>query len=908
MSKTLGVLIVEDSEDDVLILVRHLTKNGFSPDYEVVETAEDMKTALGKREWDLVISDHSMPEFDGLSALMVLRESGIDLPFIIVSGEIGEEVAVSAMRAGAHDYMMKGNLARLGPAIKRELQEAKERRKRKKAEEALSESEKRHRNLYRKTPAVLHSIDSEGKLISVSDTWLEKFGYTRDEVIGRKSVEFLTEESRQFSVKEAISKMTERGHVANAPLQFVKKNGEVMDILLSATVEFDENGDYLRTLAILNDVTARKKAEKELLERMRLSSFAVAVGGVLTYGGNLREMLQQCTEVVVKDLDVALARVWVIDETGDTLELIGSAGLHTHTDGPHGRVPVGKYKIGLIAEEGLPHRTNDIANDSRVHDKKWVTEQGLVGFAGYPLIFEDEVVGVMAMFSHEQFSKLTFDGLNSIATAIAVGIIRAQTEQAVEQLRKKNELILVSAGEGIYGIDNNGNTTFINPAAAEILGWEQEDLIGKPQHKIIHHTKPDGSKYKREDCPIYAAFSDGKVHREDDEVFWRKDGTSLPVEYTSTPIRVGENDLVGAVVTFRDVTARKKAEKELKDALEQVEQLKDKLQAENVYLQEEIKLEHNFDEIIGSSESFRRVLSNVEMVASTDATVLILGETGTGKELIARALHKLSPRKKRALVKVNCAALPAELIESELFGHEKGAFTSAVAQKQGRFELADSGTIFLDEIGDLPMDQQAKLLRVLQEGEFERVGGTRTIKADVRVIAATNANLEKAVEAGDFREDLFYRLNVFPITLPPLRERQKDIPLLVKHFIQKYGSKFGKEITDVPRPVMNSLQNYSFQGNIRELENIIERAVILSQDQTLRLGENLAPLKVETAAAATVGGAGTLVDVERNHITAVLNESNWRIEGENGAAPRLGLKPSTLRSRMQKLGIKRPGG
>jgi PAS domain S-box-containing protein len=321
---------------------------------------------------------------------------------------------------------------------------------------------------------------------------------------------------------------------------------------------------------------------------------------------------------------------------------------------------------------------------------------------------------------------------------------RQQAEEALEQLQQQNELILQSAGEGIYGLDQQGNTTFVNPAAAQILGWSPEDLLGKPQHDLIHHTKPDGVAYDRQECPIYAAIKDGLVHTVNDELFWRKDGTSLPVEYTSTPMRDKEGKLAGAVVTFRDITQRQQAEQALRAALAEVERLKDQLQAENVYLQEEIRLEHNFDNIISTSESFKMVLRSVEQVAATDATVLILGETGTGKELIARALHTLSPRKERPLVKVNCAALPANLIESELFGHEKGAFTGALSRKQGRFELADRGTIFLDEIGDLPLDLQAKLLRALQEGEFERVGGEQTIKVDVRVIAATNRNLEEA--------------------------------------------------------------------------------------------------------------------------------------------------------------------
>ena len=479
---------------------------------------------------------------------------------------------------------------------------------------------------------------------------------------------------------------------------------------------------------------------------------------------------------------------------------------------------------------------------------------------------------------------------------------RKRAAESLEQLRLHNELILNSAGEGIYGLDLHGNTTFANPASARMLGWTAEDLLGKPQHAIIHHTKPEGKPYPREECPIYAAFKDGAVHRVDTEVFWRKDGTSFPVEYISTPIRDDKNNLVGAVVTFRDITQRKQAEKALHDALREVEQLKDRLQTENVYLQEEIKLEHNFDEIISTSKSFKKVLRNVEQVAVTDATVLILGETGTGKELIARALHTTSLRKERPLVKVNCAALPENLIESELFGHEKGAFTGAFARKQGRFELADRGTIFLDEIGDLPLDLQAKLLRVLQEGEFERVGGTQTIKIDVRVIAATNRNLEESTRSGAFREDLFYRLNVFPITLPPLRERPEDIPLLVNHFIKKYEGKLGKKISQVPQKVMKTLQAYHFPGNVREVENIIERAIILARDETLQLDESFELLESPADPAENVG---TLAEIERSHIVSVLQETNWRIEGTKGAALRLGINPNTLRSRMQKLGIKR---
>lgn len=354
---------------------------------------------------------------------------------------------------------------------------------------------------------------------------------------------------------------------------------------------------------------------------------------------------------------------------------------------------------------------------------------------------------------------------------------------------------------------------------------------------------------------------------------------------------------------------RMKAEKELAKAnaelqlrFREIETLKNQLQLENKYLQEEIKLTYNFEEIISRSTDFQKVLRQIEQVASTDATVLILGESGTGKELIARAVHNISNRSKRPLVKVNCATLPANLIESELFGHEKGAFTGAMERKIGRFELADGGSIFLDEIGELPVELQAKLLRVLQEGEFERLGNPKTMRVNVRVIAATNRHLQQAIEKKEFREDLYYRLNVFPITCPPLRDRKEDIPLLVKHFCQKHETKIGKKITSVPAKVLDSLRAYDWPGNIRELENIIERALILSRNGVLEYGEWI-PLQN----AATMGKAkpAALNDVEKQHIIDVLKKTNWKVSGEKGAAKILGLNPTTLEARMKKLGIKR---
>jgi len=336
-------------------------------------------------------------------------------------------------------------------------------------------------------------------------------------------------------------------------------------------------------------------------------------------------------------------------------------------------------------------------------------------------------------------------------------------------------------------------------------------------------------------------------------------------------------------------------------AYEEITQLKARLEQENVYLQEEIKTEHNFEEIVGQGAAMRKVLKAVETAAPTDVSVLISGETGTGKELVARAIHNLSRRKDKALVKVNCAALPAGLIESELFGHEKGAFTGALSRKPGRFELADGGTIFLDEIGDLPLELQAKLLRVLQEGEFERVGGAQTLRADVRVIAATNRDLEQAVREGKFRQDLFYRLNVFPVHLPPLRERKEDIPLLVRHFVLKHSVRLGKKIEAIPQRTMDALRAYPWPGNVREMENVIERAVILSQGPRLDFGDWLPRPGVAPSGARI----RTLEEVEREHILEALEQTGWRVSGERGAARLLGLKRTTLESRMKRLGIRK---
>lgn len=435
------------------------------------------------------------------------------------------------------------------------------------------------------------------------------------------------------------------------------------------------------------------------------------------------------------------------------------------------------------------------------------------------------------------------------------------------------------------GLDSKFITA--NRAALRTLGIKAEEIPETYGFSFIPDTPEAQKRVKDAFESINKGTDTGGVILE----LRRKDnGQPLWIQWWSKPDSSGQFTRT----MFIDITKQVMMEQE-----------QARLKAQNQYLQEEIKLNYNFEEIISKSSVFQKVLQQIEQVAATDATVLILGESGTGKELIARAVHHISNRSKRPLVKVNCATLPANLIESELFGHEKGAFTGAMERKIGRFELADGGTIFLDEIGELPVELQAKLLRVLQEGEFERLGNPKTMKVNVRVIAATNRNLQQAIEKKEFREDLYYRLNVFPIICPPLRKRKEDIPLLVKHFCQKHEGKIGRKITQVPDNVIDSLMAYDWPGNIRELENIIERAMILSRNGVLEYGEWIPTEKVHASENGKTTSSSKLEDVEKEHIIETLKKTGWKVSGEKGAAKILGLNPTTLEARMKKLGIKR---
>ena len=541
----------------------------------------------------------------------------------------------------------------------------------------------------------------------------------------------------------------------------------------------------------------------------------------------------------------------------------------------------------------------DVVKGSLCHHPSGVTakfpeDRGLAGtesYLGVPLRDAvGQVLGHLAVYDAKPMPpapRLLYT-FQIFAVRAAAELDRLRMDRMLRESEERFRDLFDEAPIAYVHEDLDSRFLRANRTALRTLGVRPEDVPGFRGLSLV----PDTPEARRLAEEAFASIGRGadtagvvlELRRKDD-------GRPLWIRWWSRPDPGG----LFTRTMFLDITEQVLAERE-----------RERLQAQNAYLQEEIKAGHNFDEIVGRSPALVSVLQRVSKVAGTDSTVLITGETGTGKELIARAVHSASPRKGKPLIKLNCAALPTGLVESELFGHEKGAFTGATARKPGRFELADGGTLFLDEVGELPLDAQAKLLRVLQEREFERVGGTAPVRVDVRVVAATNRDLARMAKEGNFREDLLYRLNVFPVRLPPLRDRRDDIPLLVRFFVARFAARMGRRIETVGTDTLELLASYRWPGNIRELENVLERAIILADGPELEIHPEVLPVADTAPEPAPVGGETSLVAVERNHILAVLRQADWVIEGPNGAARLLAMHPNTLRSRMKKLGISRP--
>jgi PAS domain S-box-containing protein len=546
------------------------------------------------------------------------------------------------------------------------------------------------------------------------------------------------------------------------------------------------------------------------------------------------------------------------------------------------------YRIYGLSEDSIPPPLEEIVRFSSKEEQEHIQETislALINGTPYSVFCEIEDYNGIRKYIRATGAAAKDD------TGMVRRMFGTICDLSEHQQRQKNllftEFTIERISEGIYWFDDRLRFIRVNQAAADILGYTKEELIGKRGMDINSSFSQEKSRALWIETKEKGTLTFNTIHR-------KRDGTEIPVEITNNIINWEGKDFKCSVV--RDITERKNQEKKLLEAYDEIEKLKNKLEKQNHYLREEIKVQYNFDEIIAENKKCQQLLKRIEQVSKTPSTVLIMGETGTGKELFARAIHNQSDRSSNTLIKLNCAALPPQLVESELFGHEKGSFTGAINRRIGKFELADKSTLFLDEVGEMPLDIQVKLLRVLQEGEFERVGGNETIKVDVRIIAATNKNLPEAISKKEFREDLYYRLNVFPLNPIPLRQRKSDIPALVSHFLKKFEKRMGKTIDIIPNESMEKLLNYEWPGNIRELENVIERAMITS-DKALEL-EDWLPIQVPDSIKGS-----KFVDKERELIVQTLIQTRGKVSGAGGAAALLEINSKTLESKIRKLKI-----
>jgi formate hydrogenlyase transcriptional activator len=661
-------------------------------------------------------------------------------------------------------------------------------------------------------------------------------------------------------------------------------------------------------MGMIVDITERKRAESRLNAQYQLTR-------VLSESGSLGDASPRLIQIICECFDWQFGEVWRVNPESNLLTYLEadqsvSADLANFVSTSRQfTFALGVGLPGRVWKSRKPAWISDLAVDTNFLRGSLAAKAGLRSAFGFPIFLGDETFGVLVFFSRETRDpeEDLLQMVASIGSQIGQFIERQRALAAVGESEVRNRAILESTLDSIITIDHRGVIVEFNPAAEKTFGYKRADAVGKQMANLIIPPALRDKHYRG--LAHYMATGEGPILDKRLELTaMRTDGTEIPIELTISRIGIGGPPMFTGYI--RDITQRRQAE-------EEIHRLKERLEAENVYLREEVSGEHRYGKILGQSEEIGKVLRQAEQVAVTDMTVLILGETGTGKELVARAIHGSSTRKQRPLVKVNCSALPAELMESELFGHEKGAFTGAVTKQLGRFELADGSTIFLDEIGDLPLTLQAKLLRVLQEGEFERLGSAKTIRVNARVIAATNRDLPEAMRKGAFRSDLYYRLNVYPIRLPPLRERKEDIGLLARAFLKEASRRLGRSFEVIPWRVLETLERYEWPGNVRELQNVIERAAVISTGRELQLPEGWKSIspgsysdeKVTVSAGGSdykpAAGAATLEDLERKHIVQVLEQTRWRIEGPKGAAVILGLHPSTLRSRMQKLGVAR---
>ncbi|MEE9238909.1 MAG: sigma 54-interacting transcriptional regulator [Thermodesulfobacteriota bacterium] len=638
---------------------------------------------------------------------------------------------------------------------------------------------------------------------------------------------------------------------------------------------------------------ALKESLDRLTKKNRYEKIISTVTQSVHQSIDLQEVLENAVEAISMNIDVA-ANVAIFLVEGEEAVLKSYRGLPEWFVKRVRKIPYPKGYTWKTIIDGKPRYCPDVDKDTVIGPAG--KEVGTKSYVSMSIKYQDKTVGCINVHS---FHKNAFDEeelrlLEIVAHQIETAINNAKQSELIQQSEERFRLIVEASPNAMIMVGHDGKIKLVNHPTEKLFGYDREELIGEtleillPERFRNKHLEFRTGYYKN---PQARPMGLGR-----DLFALRKDGSEIPVEISLSPVQTNEGPMV--LSTLVDITERKRAELELKNAFSEIERLKDRLERENIYLKEEIDLQYRHGEIVGKSEAIKKVLSQVEQVAMTESTVLLQGETGTGKELLAREIHNLSSLSARAMVKVDCTVMPPNLVESELFGHEKGSFTGAFSRQIGRFEVADGTTIFLDEIAELTLDIQAKLLRVIQEGRFERIGSNKTINVDVRIIAASNKDLTKCVMKGSFREDLYHRLNVFPILVPPLRDRKSDILLLVQFFINEFAKSMGKQIEIVQKKSMEALIGYSWPGNIRELRNIIERAMIISKGKTLNI--ELPGVKHRKSIKVA-----NIREHEKNYILDVLEMTEWRIRGKGGAAEILAIKPTTLESRMLKLGIER---
>ena len=714
------------------------------------------------------------------------------------------------------------------------------------AKEKAETNAEKYTNLYDYSPAGYFTINSDGEICELNFNAAKMLNKERSKLINKNFKLFITSETRSIFI-DFLNRVSDTKTNQNCEVRLTINEKPSAFVHIEGILLENEK-KYLLTVI---DISKRKQAERELKES--------------------EERIRIFTENV-PDFLLQIDSTGKINYINKTLE-----GL-TQKD------VIGSSVYSWIPEEFFEEFKGKVEKVFRSGSSEIIEYQG-DGLKGEPIWFESKIG--------------SFEKSGIITQVIIVSRDITERKKSEEELKRTNLLLEEMS------------------RLAKVGGWEVNLDTMKPYftsetykiHELPEGEPPEidgGMKYYAPEARdlILESFTNAiekNIPYNIEVPFITAKGNNIWVK-TKGRAHMENGKALKLYGTIQDVTVRKEAQLQLEATLHELTELKQKIEAENIYLKEELKLEGSFNEIIGSNKSLVKILKQVEQVAKTDTTVLILGETGTGKELIAKAIHNASDRKNKPLIKVNCSALPTELIESELFGHEKSAFTGALNRKIGRFELANGGTIFLDEIGDLPIGLQSRLLRVLQESEFERIGGEKTIRVDVRVITATNRNLDKQILENKFRQDLYYRLNVFPIACPPLRDRVDDIPSLVHHFVNKYNHKVNNKIKTVNQKTIERLMHYNWPGNIRELEHVIERAIILNQGGQLRLGKWFMDSNLDTIVSDDLK---TLETVERDYIIKVLEKTNWKIRGKNGAAEILGMQPTTLESRMKKRNIRR---